>query len=193
MNENDRLYARIVRRETTSPRSTIAIVLAIVIALLCAYAIVETILHMIGEAPLLASPPSMADALVAAPSYVAGAVIAAGAAAAVLGLWLVIVSLTPGRRPRHVIQTERTATVVDDEVIASSIARHASYEGNVDPDNARVSVSRRRATVELVTGSGRSVDRESVSTAVSRQLEAYGVSPTLSSRISVRTAGKVGA
>lgn len=193
MSDTRRLYSRITRRETTSPRSTLAIAVAVIVIALCVYAAVETVLSLIGQPPLLAAPADMATALVNLPGYPAGIVIAAGILTALIGLLLIIVSIKRGRRARRVIDTERIATVVDDEVIASALSRHASFEGNVDPDNARVSVSSRRALVRLTPTSGASVAKSSVNDVVTRELGAYGLRPALRSRVVVDERGKVGA
>lgn len=193
MSDNRRLYSRITRRETTSPRSTLAIGVATVVILLCVYAGVETMLSLIGQPPLLSAPADMGSALVSLPTYPAGIVIAAGIIAALIGVILIVVSLKRGRRARRVLDTGRTATVVDDEVIASALSRHAAFEGNVDPDDARVSVSSRRALVRLTPASGTSVPRSAVNDVVTRELGTYGLRPALRSRVVVDDRGKVGA
>lgn len=63
----------------------------------------------------------------------------------------------------------------------------------MDPDNARVSVSRRRALVRLTAASGTSIDTASVNNTVAEQLDSYGVKPTLTSKVVVGEQGKVGA
>jgi Family of unknown function (DUF6286) len=187
------VYSRIERRETSSPRSALAITLAVIVILLCAYAAVETILSMTNQPALLASPDAMAEAIVALPSYPSGILIAAGLLAAVIGLILIIVSLTPGWRPRHRLPTGRVVTIVDDEVIASALARQASFEGNVDPDNARVSMSRRRALVTLTATSGRKINAQPVQDAVAGQLSSFELSPSVSSKVVIGSERKVGA
>lgn len=193
MTDPSRVYKRVTHRETTSPRSTIAIVLAVIIILLCAYAATETLLSLIGQPPLLAGPQDMATALVNVPTYTAGVMIAAGIVTALIGLVLIIVAFKAGRRARHILATERIATVVDDEVIASALARHASYEGNVDPDNARVSVARRRALVRITATSGTRVDKTSVNNVVKEQLDSYKITPAVRSRVVIGEDRKVGA
>jgi len=174
----ERIYSRIRRRETTSPRATIAIVLALVLVLAIAYAVTETVLSLAGAEPLIAAPPEMGSAVAGLASYDTTPMIVGGAIAALVGLVLVIVALTPGRRPRHLLDSERVATVVDDEVIASALSRTAALEGGVDPDNARVSVSRRSALVRLTPASGASVPQAAVTDAVTRQLDGLGLTPT---------------
>ena len=188
----DSIYRRITRRETTSPRATLAIILAVIIILAIAYAVTETILSLVGQPALAATPDEMGAAIAGLSSYEPGAVIAVGVIAAIVGLVLIVVAFKPGRRPRHIVQAERIVSVVDDEVIASAVARHAAYEGNVDPDNARVSVSRRQAVVRLTPSSGTSVEVPSVNRVASDQLAGYGLRPAVKSRVVIEKA-KVGA
>lgn len=186
------VYSRIAHRETTSPRATLAIILAVVIILAIVYAVTETILSLVGQPPLVGTPEDMGRAIVGVPGYPAGTVITAGVVAAIIGLILIILAVKPGRRPRHVMQTDRIVSIVDDEVIASALARHAAYEGNVDPDNARVSVSRRRAVVQLTPSSGTSIGAPAVNQVTTQQLESYELRPSVTSRVVIEKA-KVGA
>ncbi|PPF92656.1 hypothetical protein C5C19_19080, partial [Pseudoclavibacter sp. RFBH5] len=87
----------------------------------------------------------------------------------------------------------RTATVADNAVIASALARHAARAGHVSPDNVTVSVSHRRADVRLVPASGVPVDAASIEAAVTRQLEQYELTPRVTAKVRVAENGKVGA
>jgi len=187
------VYSRIKHRETTSPRATLAITLAFIIIVLIAYAVTETILSLVEQPPLLANPEGMGTALVNVPTYLAGVMIAVGIIGAMIGLILMIAAVKPGRRARHVLDSDRVAVVVDDEVIGSALARHASYQGNIDPDNARVSVTRRGAVVRLTPASGTSIAVPAVNQVVTEQLDGYGLRPTLRSKVVVDERGKVGA
>ncbi len=193
MSTTPAVYARIVRRETHSPRSALAITLAIVLIILIAWLGTEIVLALLGLPALLTSPANMltfAFGLVDGP---AGIVATAGVIAAVIGLVLIVVALSPGRRARHVLDTERAATVVDNEVVASALARHASHAGRVDPDNVTVSVSHRRADVQLTPTSGTPVDNNHITEAVTEQLASYGLRPTVLVRVRIAEQAKVGA
>jgi len=174
----ERIYKRIRRRETTSPRATLAIILAIVLILAIAYAVTETILALVGAAPLIAAPPAMGTAILGLTSYSAAPVVIGGVVAVLVGLLLIIAAVRPGRRPRHPLASERVLTVVDDEVIASALARTAALEGGVDPDHARVSMSRRSALVRVTPASGASTPTSAITAAVSWQLDGLGLTPT---------------
>ena len=186
------MYSRIKRRETTSPRATLAIILAVIIILAIAYAVTETILFLTGQPQLLASPEQMGTAVVGLSSYTPWIVIASGVVAALIGLLLIIAAFRAGRRPRHVLDTDRVVTVVDDEVIASALARSAAFQSSIDPDNARVEVSRRRAVIRLTPASGSSVDSQPVTQTATQQLDGYGLSPKVKPRVVIEK-GKVGA
>jgi hypothetical protein len=184
---------RVTRRELHSPRSTAAIVVAVLLVVALAWVGTEIVIALLGLPALLVAPADMFTSAVNLPEAPAGIVVAAGAVAVVLGLVLVVLGLAPGRRPRHVLETERAATVVDNEVVASALARHASLAADVDPDHTTVSVSKRVAVVDLVPTSGVPVDRADVTEAVDRELAGYGLRQKVSSRVRVRENGKVGA
>jgi hypothetical protein len=190
---NTALYARISRRETHSPRSLLAIVLAIVLIIVFAWVGTEVVIALLGLPALLVAPSDMFASAIGLAEQPAAIVAAAGIVVAVIGLVLIIASLSPGRRARHVIDSDRAVTVVDNEVIASALARHASHAGNVDPDNATVSVSHRRGVVELTPTSGIPADRDAVTRAVTEQLDSYGLRPAVTARVRIAEKGKVGA
>lgn len=193
MSDTTALYRRIRRRETRSSRSSLAIVLAVLVILGCVWAIVELVLAAIGQPALFVTIPDVARALVVLPTLPSSILIAVGAAGGILGIALVIAALIPGRKARHLVETERSATIVADEVVASAVARHAANAGDIDPDNVRVSVSRRRAIVRMTPASGRTVDRSLVQSVVEEQLESYRLRPTVRARVVVAGAGEVGA
>lgn len=186
-------YARILRRETHSPRSGPAITVAVVLILACVYAGIEIVLGLLGQAPLLVAPTDALQTLSGLADAPAGVVVIVGVIAAVIGLLLVLQAITPGRRAKHQRTTDRSAVVVDNEVIASSIARHVSYAAGVGPDNVRVGVTHRAATAEITPASGVPVDTSGAKQVIREQVESYGLSPSLSPRVSIAKQGKVGA
>lgn len=186
-------YARVTRRETHSPRSGLAIILAVILILVCAWVGTEIVLAMLGRRALLAAPADMGRSIVEIGRYPSVPVIIAGVIVAIIGLILVFVSVSAGRRARHVLPSVRSAIVVDDEVIASALARQASYAGNVDPDNIEVSVSHRSALVRIRPSSGQSVDKAAIKDAVTDTLEGYQATPRLRARVAVQKEAKVGA
>lgn len=187
------LYRRILRRETHSPRSTLSIVLATILIVAFAWVATELVLSMLGQPALLVAPADMFRSALDLPAYPAGLVIAAGIVAAILGIVLIVLAIASGRRARHALDTGRSVTVVDDEVIASALARHASSAGRVDPDNTIVSVGKRSATVRLTPSSGTPVDEAAVAAAVSAELDAYRLTTSVRPRVVVDSTGRVGA
>ncbi len=186
-------YARISRRELHSPRSVLAIVIAVAVVTVCGWLGTEIVLHLLDLPPLLATPADLSQGVESAsmaPALVIGGI---ATVCALLGVVLLVAAVTPGRRGRHLIHSERTVAVVDDEVIASALAGNAARVAGIDPDNTRVSVSHRLASVHLVPTSGQSVHRETVLRAVSDQLEELQLQPGLRARVLVALGGKVGA
>jgi hypothetical protein len=187
------LGRRILRRELHSPRSVAAIAVAVVLVLGLAWVGTEVVIALLGLPTLLVAPADMVGSALRLPEAPAAIVVAAGAVAAVIGIALIVLALRPGRRARHVLAADRAVVVVDNEVVASAIARHASLAADVDPDHTTVSVSRRSAVVDLVPASGIPVDRAAVAATVDRQIASYRLRDRLSSRVRVSERGRVGA
>jgi hypothetical protein len=187
------LYRRLNRRETHSPLSGLAIVLAVLAILVLVYVGTEFVLRAFGFAPLLAAPQALAQAVVDAPTYPSWTLIAGGIVAAIVGLVLVIIALAGARRARHTLTSERAATVIDNEVIASALARHAARAAHTSADNTSVTVSHRTAVVRVTPASGTAVDAAAVTAAVDEQLRSYDLKPSIRSRVIISSQGKVGA
>lgn len=193
MTDTTTIYRRILRRDIHSPRSTLAIGLAVIAILVCGWIITEVILAMAGQPALLTTLPALAVAVADAANFPAGLVVVVGASVALIGLIIMVFALTPGRRARHVLSSENSAAIVDDEVIASALAHHAARAGHIDPDNVRVDISHRRAHVHVTPTSGLPVDEVTVRSSVEEQLRSYGLSPTLTTTIALARKAKVGA
>lgn len=186
-------YERISRRELHSPRSVVASAVGIVIIALCGWLGTEIILVGLDQPPLLATPSDLArsvESASTAPPLLLGGI---ALACAFIGVILLGTAVSPGRRARHLIDSERTVAVVDDEVIASALAGIAARVAGIDPDNARVSVSDRLASVHLVPTSGQPIHRETVLHAVCDQLTELQLRPKLRARVVIAEGGKVGA
>ncbi|QNE44015.1 hypothetical protein F1C15_09515 [Frigoribacterium sp. NBH87] len=179
-------YRRLVRRESRASRSASAVVVLVVAALAAAWLGTEAVLAALGRPALLASPVDVLGALTTALGEAPGLVVAAGVAAAVVGVVLVLLGLTAGHRGRHEITDERVAAVVDDTVLAASLARVARTAGRLGAGQVTVWVSRREARVELTPASGVTVDEQGVLAAVRSELESRPVQPAL--RVTSRVA-----
>jgi hypothetical protein len=185
------LYRRIVRRESHSPRSGIAITVAVILMLGLVYLGTESVLAAVGQTPLLVAPEALISSSLSAASSPVPLLVAVGAVAAVVGLVLIVLSLAPGRRGRRGSISERIAGVVDDRVIAQSLARTASYAGDIHPDQVKVSVGARSVRVDVTSSPGRTVDKASIRTAVDDDLAAYDYRPALRARVHLSQQKKV--
>lgn len=186
------LYKRIVRRETHSSRAGIAITLAVLLIVALAWIGTEAVLAAVGTAPLLLAPTDLVGSTLDAASAPVGVLTAVAVVVALIGLVLIVVSLAPGRRGRRGGKAERTVAVVDDRVIARSLARTASYAGDVDPSQVNVSVGKRSALIEVTRTSGRQTDVRSIDEAVRDELDAYDFSPALRHKVKLSEKGTVG-
>ena len=185
------LYRRAVRRETHSPRSTLAITIAIILALVLAWLGTESVLAAIGQPALLVAPKDIVTAVLTAATAPAPLLVAVGAVAAIVGLVLMVLSLAPARQGRRGSIADRTAAVVDDRVIAQSLARVASYAGDIDPSQVSVSVGARSARVDVTPTSGRRVDQREIQQAVDAEVASYDYRPALRARVRVSSKGTV--
>jgi hypothetical protein len=189
------LYRRVLRRELHSSRSGSAIVVLVLLTLVVGYVGVEAVYAALGRPALLFSP---VDVLATLSSSVddggtSGLVLGAGVVAAIVGLVLVALAVTAGRRGRHTIDDDRVAVVVDDRVIASSLARTARVSGRLSDQQVSAWVSRRRAQVDLTPASGLSVDEQAVEVAARTELESVAYRPALMARVRTTDTGRVGA
>ncbi|UAJ78915.1 hypothetical protein IT072_17110 [Leifsonia sp. ZF2019] len=184
--------ARIVRRETHSPRSTAAVVTAIAIAVVVCWLALESVLHLLQLPPVLMSPRDILTRVAAAPSAGSATLVVVAIAAGLLGLVLLALSILPGRRPRRRLAAERLAIVADDTMLASALARRAAQVAGVAPDAVTVSLGRRSGTVRIVPVSGAPVDRDAVRNAVTEEFAAAGTGAPMRIAVVVPPSGKVG-
>lgn len=188
-----RSYARLVRRETRASRSGSAIVVLVVLALVAAWIGTEAVLAALARPALLVSPLDVLPSLETALDGEAGLVLAAGVASAVVGVVLLALGLTAGHRGRHELADERVAAVVDDTVVAASLARTARVAGRLGESQVTVWVSRRQARVDLTPASGVTVDEQAVLGAVRRELDEAAWRPAVSAATRVADHGRLDA
>jgi len=192
MTDTRSIYRRIIRRETHSPRALLAMVLAVALIVVFAWVGSEIVLALLGHSALLVAPRDMITAAARLDSDQNAAVTASGAGIAVVGILLIIAGVTPGRRARHTIELDRSAVIVDNEVIASALARSAAYAGDVDATNSHATVSHRRAVVRVTPASGVPVNRTAVTEAVDDDLAAFGLQPAVRAAVTIDERGRVG-
>ena len=188
----NRIERRIVRRETHSPRTVAASATAIAVALVVTWLAVEGVLQLLGRRPLLLSPRSQLVALASAPDAGATFLLAIAVVSGLVGLWLVLLAVLPGRRPRRVLAGDRVALVADDDMLASALARRAARTAEVSPDAVTVSLGRRSGVVRIVPVSGRRVDRDGVRDAVTDEFAQAGAGRAIRLGVLVDPNGKVG-
>ena len=187
------LYRRVLRREMHSPRSGLAIVLAVVLILVVAWIGTEAILAFFHQHALLVAPAAALAGIALLPqTVVAPAIIVVGVVVAILGVIILLFALLPGRRARHTGTIGRTAVVVDNRVIASSLARSASYAARVAPDQVVVTIGHRTVLVRVRPTSGFPVDRAGIEETVAEQLGSFDLKPALRSKVLIDRKGIVG-
>ena len=187
-------YQRILRRESHSPRSGLAIVLAVILILVFLWIGTEGVLALVSQQALLVAPTDALAAVTALPEAAdPTALIGAGVVIALIGLVLSLFAVLPGHRARHTGEVTRTAAVVDNTVIASALARTASVAANVDRDQVTVTIGHRTADVTVRPTSGFPVDKDAVAEAVGHQITIFRLTPALRSSVTIENRGVVGA
>ncbi|MDF2050851.1 hypothetical protein [Arthrobacter sp. Cr_A7] len=188
---------RVVYRETHSTRAAVAIAAAVLVTVIAAYGLLEAAVHAIGQPAWLIEPQVAAQRIVALPAGITPLLLGAiGAVIAMVGLVFLLNGILPGRRARHLLSghaTARPAVVVDDEVIASSLARRARLAANVTPEQVMVVVSQRQVLVNVRPTSGVPVDEGTVLAAIEDELDQMALDPSPAARVNVAPSGVVGA
>lgn len=189
---------RITYRETHSSRAAVSVAAAILVLVLAAYGVLESGVHAVGQPAWLIEPQVAAQRIVDLPAGISPLLLAViGAVLAMLGLIFLLNGLLPGKRARHLLAGGRgerlPAVVVDDEVIASSLARRARLAANVTPEQVMVVVSQRQVLVNVRPTSGVPVDQDAVLAAVQDELERMMLEPVPVARVNVTASGVIGA
>jgi hypothetical protein len=184
---------RILKRETRPSRALASVIAAVLVIVLCVYALLETAVRAIGQPPWLVDPQTAAENIVALPGGVPPLLLGVtGAVLVMVGLFFFLNAVLPGRRARHLLPDRRAAVVVDDEVIASALARRARLAANVTPEQVMVTVSRDLVVVNVRPTSGIPLSADAVLAAVRGELEEMAPSPMPEVRINVAAAGVIG-
>ena len=185
---------RVLARETTSSRAFAAAIAAILVIALCGYALLETAVRAVGQPPWLIDPQTAADRITALPAGVAPLLLGVtGAVVFAAGLFFFLNAVLPGRRARHILADPRAAVVVDDEVIASALARRARLAANVTQEQVMVVVSRRQVLVNVRPTSGVPLREADVLEAVQAELRDMAPSPMPEVRVNLASSGVIGA
>jgi hypothetical protein len=185
---------RILARETTSSRAPAAVIAAILVIAMCTYALLETAVHAVGQPPWLVDPETATERITALPAGVPPLLLGVvGAVAFAVGLFFFLTALLPGRRARHVLADPRAAVVVDDEVVASALARRARLAANVTQEQVMVVVSRSQVQVNVRPTSGVPLRSADIQAAVEAELRDMDLSPMPEVHVTLASSGVIGA
>ncbi|MGN6442375.1 MAG: hypothetical protein ACTHL6_10810 [Arthrobacter sp.] len=195
---NEPWMRRVLYRETHSSRAAVSVAAAILVLVLAAYGVLESGVHAVGQPAWLIEPQVAAQRIVDLPAGISPLLLAAiGAVLAMLGLIFFLNGVLPGKRARHLLAGAPgeglPAVVVDDEVIASSLARRARLAANVTPEQVMVVVSQRQVLVNVRPTSGIPVDQDRVLDAVRDELDQMLLEPAPVPRVNVTASGVIGA
>lgn len=182
----DSVLRTVVRRETHSPRTVAMLTVVVLTVLVLVYAGIEVVLFTIGQQPLLLSPGAAFDAA-ADPiaSFDPASVIAVGVVLGILGLILLVLALAPGRLSRHEMTWDDRAVVVDNGVVASSLAQHVSTESGIARDRVVVGVAHRSVDVTVRPPLGIPVDADEIRRIADTEVSSYRLTPKVRIRVRV--------
>lgn len=169
--EYEKLYRRLLRRETHDSRTTPAVFVATVAAVLAAGTITITVIALAAPGTGETIGNSVMDAL-------GNRLVLTVAATLLLVLGAVAMSLalSPGRRTRHALITNRAGVVVESAGLAESIASTVARNCGLQRRQVRASVHRRRlVTVTVRPISGVPVDADAITEAARSTTSALGL------------------
>lgn len=160
MTDRHAIHRRVLRRETYSPRSGAAVILAALLVLV--------LLATLGLGVWAAADPAFrGDASTWITDVLTGAnarttLTIGGILCLIVAVALILTALLPGRRARHARMTDRLALVVDDGVLADAAADAVARECALDRSQVTTTIGRRVLTVRVTPTSGIHVDRDRV-------------------------------
>ncbi|AJT43212.1 hypothetical protein UM93_16180 [Psychromicrobium lacuslunae] len=182
-----------LRRETHRSRAVSSVLVASLAILTLGWLGTETVLHLLKQPALLASPAQMAAWLLNLPNNTLPiGLILAGIGIGLVGLALLVIALGSGRKPKRALSSERNALVVDDAVIASALARSASQLARVQTAQVFAQVQNGRAKVEVRPTSGISLDAQSIQHGLEQEVRSWQLAENLKLVVSINRQGAVG-
>lgn len=176
---------RVVRRETHSPRTVSTVIVLALVVVAAIYVGVEIVLHLLGVGPFLVAPGAALTWLQELPDQHQGLVVAGGLLVAVAGVVLVWFALGAGRRPKHELGSSSYAVLVDNGVIASSVAERVRRELDLSKGAVVVGVGHRSADITVRPEPGQPVDRRHARAVAESELVGYQLSPRVRVRARV--------
>lgn len=175
---------RVVRRETHSPRTFATVIVLLVVIAVALLTGVEIVLHMVGVAPLMVAPGGALAWLTELPDaspYVM--VIMAGVVLAVVGLLLIWLALSPGRRTKHELGGLAHAVVVDNGVIASAVAQRLRRDLDLSRAAVVVGVGHRKVDITVRPELGQSIEKSLLQSISETELAGYSLTPKVRTRV----------
>ncbi len=177
---------RVVRRESHSPRTVAMFVAVILLILALIYVGVEIVLSLLAQPALLLGPADAAAWLVGIPTATPPALVATGGAVVTLiGLIFVILAITPGRLPKHQMTWNDRAVLVDNGVLAASLAQHLSAETGLARNQITVGVAHRSVDVTVRPAGGEPIEQSRVRSVAEAELATYRLVPPVKTRVRV--------
>lgn len=155
------VYRRVLRRETHSPRTGPAVVVASV-AILVLTAVLVLGAWMLIDAGF---EDSMLGRSMDAVPAVRAAAVPAGIVLVLVALVLAFLAVAPGRRRRRGLAAARMALLVDDGVLADAATDRATSACGLRPAQLRVTARRRTLHVHVTPTSGVPVDPSAIGVA----------------------------
>ena len=186
--QHNRAINRMNVRETRSGRAALSVTVAAVLLVVTLWLGVELVLAATGQPPLLIAPAKLAQGSLSLTADAApGALIGAAALLALLGLTLLLAAVLPGSKPRHIVDNQRSAVVVDSEVLAAAVSRAARTAARLAPEQVTSRIGKKRVLVVLHPGSGKAVDLALVREAVEGEVASYSLRKTLALHVTTGT------
>lgn len=184
---------RVMRRELSSSRAILSGIAAFIVTVLAIYALLETGLRIANQPAWLIDPQTALDRLAQLPQGLNPLLLGViGAVLLLLGLIFFCNGVFKSRRARHTLADPRIAVVVDDEVIASALARRARLAAGVTQEQVVVVVSKRAVVVNLRPTSGVPLDHDAIKSAIEQELQAMAPNPLPQVRVNIAVVGVIG-
>lgn len=184
---------RVVRRELSPSRAILSGIAAFIVTVLAIYALLETGLRIANQPAWLIDPQSALDRFAQFPQGTNPLLLS------VIGVLLLLMGavffgngVVKSRRARHTLIDPRIAVVVDDEVIASALARRARLTAGVTQEQVVVAVSKRLVVVDVRPTSGVPLDGDAIRLAIEQELQEMRPMPIPQVRINIATVGVIG-
>ncbi|MEV7663845.1 hypothetical protein [Paenarthrobacter sp. NPDC089316] len=189
----DPITRRLVRRETHSSRAVPSIVAAVLLIAACLWLALESVLWLLKERPLLASPAQLSGWLIGLPASTTPlGMVATGIGLGILALMLLGLALGTGRRQRRALGSGRAAVVVDHEVIAAAVSGKVRRVACLAPGQVTTTVGGRSVRVQVRPTSGEPLAPEDLQAAVDGELATYALDRPARSSVHILNEGAVG-